>query len=196
MDNISTDKNIYDIHKSSNLISSRKFGPMHISYLDAIGIYSLIIIVSILFVIVALIGSMTTWFINLIKPSAVIWIIILLWATAIIISYIGLIILWTDMNSNTNHDVSPIGNIAMTVAPLVLIGTFLSLGWIIIFFYVQNLGLSIWTALILFSYEFWLFIYIWYINPITAVLLIPLLLIYIYLIYFSAHLAYLNNVSV
>jgi len=158
-----------------------------ITGLDYILIYGAIVIVTILFLIILIIGANTTWYINLNKGSISNWLIIVLWIIAGSISYIGLFLLWGNIKSTEL-------SINLNVAILFLVSIFLALGWIAIFYYNQNIGLSFWLALVLFIYEFWLFMHIWYINPIAAMFFTPILALYIYLMYFTAHIASVNNI--
>lgn len=159
-----------------------------IGRIDFLLIYHAIVVVSMLFLTVSIVGSTTTWYRELNKGPIDPWLIRFGWIIATLLSYVGLFLLWENVRPN---EVSL--DLAITV--LFLISTFLSLGWASIFYYSKNIGLSLWLVGILFVYKFWLFIYIWYIKPLAAVFLIPILLMYIYLMYSVAHLAYLNNVK-
>ena len=151
---------------------------------DFLLIYGAIALVTILFVITSTAGSNTTWYQQLKKGPVDAWMLRLLWIISIWLSYIALFLL----------SESRVG-IQLSVTALFLISLFLSLGWIALFYYGQNIGLSLWLVGILFLYKFWLFMHIWYIRPVAAIFLIPILLIYIYLMYTVAHLAYLNDVG-
>lgn len=156
--------------------------------IDFLLIYAAIVIISILSITVSVVGSTTTWYRELKQGSINPWLIRVGWVIATLLSYVGLYLLWEDVRPN---EVSR--DLGITV--LFMIGTFLSLGWASVFYYAKNVGLSLWLLGILFVYKFWLFMYIWYIKPVAAVFLIPILLMYIYLMYSVAHLAYLNNIK-
>lgn len=163
-----------------------------------ISIYAAILIVEVLYFIISATGTDTTWYIELLKGPVDPWVIRSLWIIATILSYVSLFLLLPDVMINERDTEETINinmiNRSRSVAPLFLIGIFMSLGWAVVFYYVQNIGLSLWLIIVLFSYTFWLFMYIWYIKPVAAVFLIPILVIYIYLMYSVTHLAYLNNV--
>ena len=146
-----------------------------------------ILVIYILTAIVAIAGSNTTWFQSLNIGSGNVWILWIAWIVTTLISYIGLYLFhsgcdyWPDRQSRN-------------LAILFLIGAILSLAWIAIFFYGQNIGLSLWLVSALFIYKFTVFAYMWSIRPLAAIFLIPLLLFYVYLFYAVGHLATLNKV--
>jgi len=163
--------------------------------LEYFTIYGVILIAAVLYLIASAIGTETTWYLNLIKPDLNPWYTRTLWIIATIVSYITLFLLLPEISFYHPSSLSPsIVYKARTVAPLFLIGTLISLSWTVIFYYYQNIGLSLWLTSILFIYNFWLFMYVWYIKPLAAVFMIPILAIYIYLVYFMTNLAYLNHV--
>lgn len=154
-----------------------------------------ILILNILVLTVSLLGSNTTWYQSLNKGRIDAWVIILLWLITTLLSYVGLFIFyshvlppcidssWPDQKSRN-----------LFVAYLFVISSFLSLAWVALFFYIQNIGLSLWLISVLFMYKFWVFIYMWRIKPLAAIFLVPLLLMYVYLFYAVAHLATLNDI--
>lgn len=151
---------------------------------DLILICTVIILIIILVVIVSIIGAVTDWYTKLKHGHVNNWVTIILLIIAILLSYISLILLWNYIDQNK----------FVIITTLFLIEAFILLGWITIFYFGQNIGLSLWLAGVLFVYKLWLFIYIWYIKPTAAIFLIPILIFYIYLMYITAHLAYLNNI--
>lgn len=158
-----------------------------ISTMSLFIIFAAMIMVGILFIIVSIIGSRTTWYQELNKGPINPWIVTILWPLAILISFVSLFILWRSLYPDQ-------ASRFLTISVFFLISMFMSLGWIIIFYYGEDIGLSLWLIAVLFIYKFWLFVHIWYIKPIAAVFLIPMLLMYIYLMYSVAHLAYLNGI--
>ncbi|CAH6420189.1 Hypothetical protein HVR_LOCUS1120 [uncultured virus] len=154
---------------------------------DFILIYSSIIIVSLLFITVAYFGSNSEWYVNLIKLPFNTWFIRFLWVVASLLSYVGLFILWQHVTSD---------EIArdLIVSIFFMISSFLSLSWAVAFYYAQNIGLAVWLSLVIFVYKFWLFVYIWYIKPLAAIFLIPILLMDIYLVYSTLHISSSNGV--
>lgn len=160
-------------------------------------IYAAILMVTILYLIISATGTETTWYRELMKGPVDPWVIRSFWIVSTILSYVSLLILLPDIcifNNMCDNILSDKVYYARSVAPLFLISLFIALGWMAVFYYVQDIGLSLWLIMILFTYEFWLFIYIWYIKPLAAVFMIPLLILYVYLMYSVIHLAYLNNV--
>ena len=154
-----------------------------------------IIMVNLLVIVVSILGSNTTWFQSLNKGPVNIWIILGSWIIATILSYIGLFLFYSHTLAPCAHSMWPTQKTRnLVVAMLFLISAFLSLIWVAIFFYVQNIGLSLWLVSALFIYKFWVFIYMWYLKPVAAIFLIPILAVYIYLFYAMAHLATLNNI--
>jgi tryptophan-rich sensory protein len=194
----------HDLINNNNLISQNDsisdIEPMfyqRINGIDFLLVYAAIVLITILFLIVSIVGASTTWHRELRQDPINPWIIRISWLIATALSYVGLFLLWKTFSkekeiSSTGSSYEASNFLAITV--LFLISTFLSLGWAAIFYYSQNIGLSLWLVGILFVYKFWLFMYIWYIKPIAALFLIPLLIMYIYLMYSVAHLAYLNNI--
>ena len=148
---------------------------------DFLIIIGSMIIIGILFIIMSLVGLTNKWYRELNKGAINPWVVTLLWSLSILLSYVTLFLLWNNSS-------------LLTFMVLFLISMFMSLGWVIIFYYGQDIGLSLWLISVLFIYKFWLFVHIWYIRPIASVFLIPILLMYIYLMYSVAHLAYLNGI--
>jgi len=152
-----------------------------ISYIDYIIVYISIVIVAILSLVLSYIGSNTDWYQNLTKSPTDLWIIRMFWILATISLFISLMFLIHNYNSRL-------------VPCFVLISMLLLLGWITIFYYVQNIGLSLWLSLILLTYNFWLFIYVWSIDVLSAIFIIPTIIMYLYLTYSMTHLSYINNI--
>lgn len=146
-----------------------------------------IIILNILVIIISFTGSMATWYSNLIKGPINLWGIVLVWGLSTLLSYIGLFLFYRLGECRSNNK-----NLALTV--LFFVNALLTLGWVTIFFYGENIGLSLWLVGVLFMYMFWVFIYMWYNMPTASVFIVPLLMVYLYVFYAMAHLAYLNNV--
>ena len=153
-------------------------------------IYGAILILGIIFIVLVFVGSTTTWYINLIEPNVNPWVVRGLWIAATIFSYLGYYLI---IDTSPEPGRAPID---LIVSVYYLIGSFILLLWTVVFYYAENLALSLWLSIVVFVYRFWLFTYIWYIRPAAAIFLIPDLLIYAYLIYSVAHLAYLNNVPI
>lgn len=158
--------------------------------LDFLFVYGVILIVSILFLLSFFFGTNTTFYQNLIKQNIISgWVIEVLWVIATILSYIGLFFLWD--NKTPNQDIR---NLRISV--LFLIGNFLTLAWSVTFFQAENITFAAWIAAAVLIYNFWLFIYLYYINVIASLFLIPIILMYVYLLYFTIHIAFLNNIPI
>lgn len=152
-------------------------------------IYAALIILGVLLVVTVFVGVYSKWYNDLIEPNINPWIIRGLWVVGTILSYVGFIFIPQDgSEAAASRD--------LIISVLFLITSFLFLAWAAAFYFDENITLSLWLSAVIFIYNFWLFIYIWHINPITAIFLIPNLILYVYLIYASAHLASLNNVPI
>lgn len=152
--------------------------------IEIILISTVLILLLILNIFVSITGATGKWYNELKHGSISQWIVIFFWIIATLLSYISLILLWNYI------DVEKI----LIIMVFFLIGNFLLLGWVSIFYCSEDIGLSVWLVGLLFVYNFWLFIYIWYIRPIAAIFIIPITLFYIFLMYSVAHLAYLNDI--
>lgn len=148
------------------------------SYLFTTAIFSAIVLINTLSLIITSYGSSTNWYLNLKKPLLAPY-MTTLWILATVTSYITLFI---SANKEKLHN-------------LTLIGAFLELSWVILFYYKQDIGLSLWTVGVLFIYKFFVFMYVWLACPLAAVFLIPILTFNVYHIYYIAQLAYYNNVK-
>jgi tryptophan-rich sensory protein len=184
----------FSLHEKSDCAS--QFNPCEkLSYwstftrLDFILIYSLTILAYVLFFTSYLSGIYSEWYASIIPDGVNVWIPRVLWVIATIISYIGLYILWKDATDYTIP-------FYLSISVLFLIGTILTVSWSIATYQGQSLSLGAWFSAILFLYQFWLATYIWHINIVASILLIPLVLMYGYLFYSIVHLASINNVIV
>jgi len=132
-------------------------------------------------------GINSTWYENLKKDIANTWIIAGLWIVVIIISYIGLYILWRNPTPEIIAR-----NLIITV--LFFLGNVILLAWSVIFYQFQNISTATWIALVLFIFEFWIFIYVWNVDRLAGILLLPLVGMYLYFFYSMVHLAFINDV--
>lgn len=153
-----------------------------------LAIYTITFILLCIFSLSYLYGIYTSWYNNLIFPTLNPWIPRILWIIAVIVSYIGIYVLWEE--SLPNEIPRDLG-----VSVLFIIGSFISLAWSISYLQLQDLRLAFWTSLILLAYETWLTIYIWFINKLSGLLLIPILVMYVYLVFSMAEISDLNGVS-
>jgi len=159
-----------------------------LTHWDYIIVWGALLILSILLIVMVYIGSESTFYMNLVKQAINPWYIAGLWIFGTILSYIGFIFIWEDINDKTPQD--------LILSIYFVITDFIFIGWAAALYFAENIAFSYWMALFLFVFNFWLFLYIWRINIITAIFLIPNLVLYIYLIYSSLDLAYLNHVLI
>lgn len=153
---------------------------------DYIFVYASLLIASVLFVLLVFYGSGTPWYEDLINDGPNPWIVRSLWVIAGIISYVGLYFLWDIIQSEfIPRD--------LVISVLYLISTFLLIAWAAIFYYTEHIGLALWASVVLVVYNFWVLIYIWYLKPLSAIFMLPSLVMYIYLMWSTGHLAYING---
>jgi tryptophan-rich sensory protein len=163
------------------------------SYTDIYSSWEYIIIVIVLlliyipFFISYFYGTYSPWYESLKRDTDNTWVIAGLWIVATIISYIGLYILWRNPTPETVAR-------NLIIAVLFYIGNVILLAWSVIFYQFQNISTATWITLILFIFEFWVFIYVWNIDRLAAIFLIPLVGMYLYFFYSMVHLAFLNGV--
>jgi len=152
-----------------------------------------IFILNILILGVALSGASTDWFTSLNKGGISETMMLLLYGMGTVMGYIGMIIFYT--NKGTIKSYWPTGEKrSLYVTYLFLIGAFITLAWVIFFFYYQNIRLSLYLLSVPFAFTFWLFIYMWNIVPIAAIFLLPIMGVYIYLFYWVARIGIINNI--
>jgi len=156
---------------------------------DFVILYAAIIIMLIVFISSTLIGSSASWYKNLIRPAVNPWIIRILWFIAVVLSLVGVFLLWEHVSDDlVSRD--------LTVTALFLVGSFISLAWSAAFYHAENIRLAVWIALLLFVYKFWLFTYVWHIKPLAAIFLIPLVIMNLYTLYATIHIASINNIHI
>ena len=156
--------------------------------IDFLIVYILSILVIGLFFLTYLFGIFSPWYATLIPSSANVWLIRSLWIVTAAISYIGLYILWDNVaTAELSRDLG--------VTVLFMVGNFITVAWSVALLQAQNIALAVWISSILFLYQFWLFVYIWFIKPKASYFLLPLLAMYLYLVYEMINLALLNNVQ-
>jgi tryptophan-rich sensory protein len=154
---------------------------------DFIFIYAAILIVTALFFVSYIPGIYSDWYENLKHDGLNVWIPRVAWVVTTALSYVGLYFLWQNSSAALVRR-----NLA--VSALYLVGSFMILAWSAALYQHQDIGLAVWFSAILFIYQFWIFIYIWYIKPLAAIFILPLVLMYLYLVYSMIHLASINNV--
>lgn len=164
-----------------------------VPYLDMITSweYILVFIITLLiyipFFISYFYGVNSVWYESLIRDTNNTWIIAGLWIVTTIISYIGLYILWRDPTKT-------IVSRNLMISVLFFISNVILLAWAVVFYQFHNISTATWISLILFIYQFWIFIYIWSIDRLAALFFIPLVAMYLYFFYSMVHLAILNGI--
>ena len=165
----------------------------NMSYMDIYTSWEYIIVIGVLlliyipFLMSYFFGIYSPWYDNLKKDVSDTWVIAGLWIVVTIISYIGLYILWRNPTPETISR-------NLIVSVLFFLGNVILLAWAIIFYQFQNIATATWIALILFIFEFWIFIYVWNIDRLAAIFLLPQVGMYLYFFYAMVHLACINDI--
>lgn len=154
---------------------------------DFLIVYISLLILTILYIVVVFVGETRAWYRTLKQANINPWLIRGLWLLGTIMSYIAFV--WISQDIQT-HEIPR----DLIVSVLFVITDFLFLAWSIAFYHAQDISLSFWVAIIIYIYNLWLTIYVWKISPFAALFLVPNLILYIYLIYSTIHLASLNRV--
>jgi tryptophan-rich sensory protein len=150
-------------------------------------VYASLVILSILFITLALVGPNSSWYSTLKQPNVDRWVVSGLWIVGTILSYVSFYFVWENIDKATVP-------LDLILSIFFLIGNFIFVGWVAIYYYAENLGIAFWVSFILFTYNFWLFLYFTNLNVIAGIFLIPNLLLYIYLMYACINLAFINNI--
>lgn len=151
---------------------------------DVIVVYAIVIVVWLLFFLSYIPGIYSEWFLNLQQPRVNLWIPRVAWIIGALLSYIGSYILARSISLDKY----------LAIVMLYVSGSFIMLGWSVALYQAQNIALAAWLAGILFIYQAALFLLVWHLNPIAAIFMIPILALYLYLVYNTVELAALNNV--
>jgi tryptophan-rich sensory protein len=153
---------------------------------DVIVIYIVALVVWILFFLSYIPGIYSQWYLNLRQSGFNTWIPRLAWVVAGILSYVGSYLLWRNSKPEEAGKY-----LAITV--LYIVGNFILLAWSVALYQGHNIGLAAWLSGILFVYQAGLFLIVWHLSPVAAIFSLPLLALYLYLLYTMVHLAALNN---
>lgn len=153
---------------------------------DVIVVYIIAFVVWLLFFLSYIPGIYSAWYLSLKQPSFNVWIPRIAWIVAGALSYIGFYILW---RGSRPEDVDRY----LAITMLYVVGSFIMVSWSVALFQAQNISLATWLAGILFIFQLGLFFIVWYLRPVAAIFMIPLLALYLYLVYSMIHLAALNN---
>lgn len=181
-DELSSNNNIV-IKQSSNSELSRLKQPVFIV------VYLSLIILGILLLVVVYFGLKTDWNNRLIPSDVNPWIVRILWVFATIASYLAYHFIVENINEH------PIPR-DLIVSVLYIISSFLFLAWAITYYYAEDIVLSLWILFAVFVYNVWLFIYVWRLTELGAAFLVPNLILYVYLLYSTLHIASINNIPI
>lgn len=149
-------------------------------------VYLALIVLAILLLLVVFYGESAPFYQSLVQPDISPWIARIGWIVATILSYVSFFFIYQDIR------VYPVPR-DFIVSILFVINGALFLAWAVAFYYGQSHMGAIWLAIVLFIFNYWIFIYVWNMSPIAALFLIPNLILYAYLLYGSIHLASINN---
>lgn len=147
---------------------------------SVVWIFLAVFITNILYMVLAKSGEGTEWYKSLKKSP---WMSIGLsnmWAVAASCTYIVFL--------SKSHRMLP-------VFALLLVSYFCWIGWICLFYYGRDIGLSVWAACVLVCFLFWIFVYAWYVEPFYSIFILPILGVNLYIVYITSNVAFLNNVS-
>lgn len=129
-------------------------------------------------------GINSQWFNSLKMPSIDVWIPRAAWIISTVLYYVGLYLILLTSSSNR----------ALVFNDLYIIGGFLAILWSATFYQFENIGVAVWFSFILFLYQLWLLIYFFYLQPLLSLFLVPITIMYFYLVYSMIEFAFLNNV--
>ena len=156
---------------------------------DFIIVYLSLIITAVLLILIVFFGDSTPFSQSIIQPNRNSWVIRGLWVLGTILSYVSFYFIYQDVREY------PIPQ-DLKMSVLFLISNFIFIAWAAVFYYAQDIVLNMWIGVIIFIYNYGLFLYMWHLSPIAALFLIPNMILYGYLVYISAHTASLNNVPI
>jgi tryptophan-rich sensory protein len=141
---------------------------------------------TILFIIAAYFGGKEPWYVNLpVKSQDNIWVLAVLWIIASLISYGAFYLI---RNADDSYGAS-------RLLPLFLIISYLNLLWAVIFYLYQSFIATIFLVGLIILINFFIIVFLYYINPWAAVTVIPLFILYIYLFYSFIHLGSVNGIT-
>lgn len=146
------------------------------------------ITLTILFIVAAYFGSKLSWYQNLpVKSQDNVYILAAAWVIASLISFGALYIIGDE--DETIYGQS-------RLLPWYLVISFLNLLWVVIFYIYQSFATALVFILIIILINFYLILFLLYINIWAGLLLVPLEILYIYLIYSLINLASRNNIII
>jgi tryptophan-rich sensory protein len=136
-------------------------------------LFLILIVLLVINIVIVIIGSVSSWYKNLKKLdfrspfSQVCWII------STLATYFALYLLWEEF------DVEDVP-LDFFITALYILGSFIVLMWGTAFYFFHNLVVSVVLNAVILLYKIALFVYIWKINKIAAIFLIPLMIMYAY----------------
>jgi len=155
---------------------------------DSLIMVMISITLTILFIIAAYFGSKQTWYVNLpVKSQDNIWILAGAWILVSLISYGAFYFI-------RNADEAIYGQ--SRLLPLFLMISYINLLWAIVFYLYQSFLGTIILILLIILINFFIIVFLFNINTWAALCIIPLEILYIYLLYSIIHLASVNNITV
>lgn len=143
------------------------------------------VIVLVLFLAVYIMGINSPAYLQLIQTEenmVTLWIARVGWIVATALSYLTYFFL-------RNESI----NIMLKLYNFYLINNLIVLLWAITIYQAQNLVAGVWLTFILLAYNFWLFLYVWTINPFASIWLLPLIIMYSFLAFEILQLAEING---
>jgi len=156
---------------------------------DYLVVYISIFILAVLLLTVVFVGEGTPFYNSIKQPNKNPWFVRGLWVVGSILSYVTFYFIADDPRTN-------MGPKDLILSVLFLISGFMFLAWGVVYYYAENISLSMWISLIILIYNYFVFIYVWDISPVGAIFLIPNLILYVYLVYISVQTISLNNIPI
>ena len=129
-------------------------------------------------------GLNDPWYNSLKFNELNVWIPRVLWIVSTIVAYTALFFIY----SSTSYDQT------LLIGVLYIIGAFLNILWSVSLFELNDLGLAFWASVVLFLYQLWVFIFIFYLEPLLSLFLIPSVVMYFYLVYTMINTSLLNDI--
>lgn len=141
---------------------------------------------TILFLVGAYVGARSSFFVNLpVKANEPTWLIAGLWILASLISYASFYLV-------RDYDDCIYGQ--SRLLPLFLIISYLNIAWLVTFYVYGNFILTLIILGTVILVNFYILVFLYYINVWAAVSVLPLFVMYLYLFYSILHLASINQV--
>lgn len=178
--------NYFAVEDSMNMFYER------ITRADLWYIYIIIGLIILATIISCWYGINSEWYLNLKKNSIHRAPVLIgaLWIISTAISFVAIFMLWEHIKSD---DYTPFD---IKVSAIFIIGNFLTLLWAIAFFQINSVKLALLVGVIIFLFYFGFMIYVARVRLRAAIFLIPVIILYAYLVYSMIHIATLNNIII